>query len=88
MLHAILICIYVIEKCIPHSIVLLFTKKNERTVSDLNRQCLMRIIPIYWRQLDQRGIKGEEGGGGHGYYFREIYPLAESITGAKIFFVA
>ena len=39
-------------------------KKNERTVSDLNRQCLMRIIPIYWRQLDQRGIKGEEGGGG------------------------
>ena len=50
-------------------------KKNERTVSDLNRQCLMRIIPIYWRQLDQRGIKGEEGGGGHGYYFREIYPL-------------
>ena len=33
-------------------------KKNERTVSDLNRQCLMRIIPIYWGQLDQRGIKG------------------------------
>ena len=58
MLHAILICIYVIEKGIPHSIVLLFTKKNERTVSDLNRQCLMRIIPIYWGQLDQRGIKG------------------------------
>ena len=57
-------------------------------MSDLNRQCLMRIIPIYWGQLDQRGIKGEEGGGGHGYYFREIYPLAESITGAKIFFVA
>jgi hypothetical protein len=27
MLHAILICIYVIEKGIPHSIVLLFTKK-------------------------------------------------------------
>ena len=39
-------------------------QKNERTVSDLNRQCLMRIIPIYWGQLDQRGIKGEEGGGG------------------------
>ena len=39
-------------------------KKNERTVSDLNRQCLMRIIPIYWGQLDQRGIKGEEGGRG------------------------
>ena len=64
MLHAILICIYVIEKGIPHSIVLLFTKKNERTVSDLNRQCLMSIIPIYWGQLDQRGIKGEEGGRG------------------------
>ena len=45
-------------------------QKNERTVSDLNRQCLMRIIPIYWGQLDQRGIKGEEGGGGHGYYFK------------------
>ena len=45
-------------------------KKNERTVSDLNRQCLMCIIPIYWGQLDQRGIKGEEGGGGHGYYFK------------------
>ena len=39
-------------------------KKNERTVSDLNRQCLMSIIPIYWGQLDQRGIKGEEGGRG------------------------
>ena len=39
-------------------------QKNERTVSDLNRQCLMRIIPIYWGQLDQRGIKGEEGGRG------------------------
>ena len=39
-------------------------KKNERTVSDLNRQCLMCIIPIYWGQLDQRGIKGEEGGRG------------------------
>ena len=71
MLHAILICIYVIEKCIPHSIVLLFTKKmKDLTVSDLNRQCLMCIIPIYWGQLDQRGIKGEEGGGGHGYYFK------------------
>ena len=45
-------------------------KKNERTVSDLNRQCLMCIIPIYWGQLVQRGIKGEEGGGGHGYYFK------------------
>ena len=30
----------------------------------------MCIIPIYWGQLDQRGIKGEEGGGGHGYYFK------------------
>ena len=30
----------------------------------------MSIIPIYWGQLDQRGIKGEEGGGGHGYYFK------------------
>ena len=39
-------------------------------MSDLNRQCLMRIIPIYWGQLDQRGIKGEEGGGGPGYYFK------------------
>ena len=39
-------------------------KKNERTVTDLNRQCLMSIIPIYWGQLDQRGIKGEEGGRG------------------------
>ena len=39
-------------------------QKNERTVSDLNRQCLMSIIPIYWGQLDQRGIKGEEGGRG------------------------
>ena len=57
-------------------------------MTDLNRQCLMCIIPIYWGQLDQRGIQVVEGGGGHGYYFREIYPLAESITGAKIFFVA
>ena len=47
-----------------------YKKKNERTVTDLNRQCLMCIIPIYWGQLDQRGIKGEEGGGGHGYYFK------------------
>ena len=39
-------------------------------MTDLNRQCLMSIIPIYWGQLDQRGIKGGEGGGGHGYYFK------------------
>ena len=37
MLHAILICIYVIEKCIPHSIVLLFTKKNERSILNITK---------------------------------------------------
>ena len=30
----------------------------------------MCIIPIYWGQLDQRGIKVVEGGGGLGYYFK------------------
>ena len=30
----------------------------------------MSIIPIYWGQLDQSRIKGEEGGRGHGYYFK------------------
>ena len=30
----------------------------------------MCIIPIYWGQLDQRGIQVVEGGGGHGYYFK------------------
>ena len=59
-----------LKKVFPILLFYCLQKKNERTVSDLNRQCLMRIIPIYWGQLDQRGIKGEEGGGGHGYYFK------------------
>ena len=55
-------------------------------MTDLNRQCLMSIIPIYWGQLDQRGIKGEEGGeGGHGYYFK--LKKFEKKFEKKIFFL-
>ena len=54
-------------------------------MTDLNRQCLMSIIPIYWGQLDQRDIKGEEGGGGHGYYFK--LKKFEKKFEKKIFFL-
>ena len=54
-------------------------------MTDLNRQCLMSIIPIYWGQLDQRGIKGEEGGRGHGYYFK--LKKFEKKFEKKIFFL-
>ena len=47
-----------LKKVFPILLFYCLQKKNERTVSDLNRQCLMRIIPIYWGQLDQRDIKG------------------------------
>ena len=44
----------------------------------------MSIIPIYWGQLDQRGIKGEEGGRGARLLFQveKIWKKFEK----KIFF--
>ena len=56
MSHAILICIYVIEKCIPHSIVLLFTKKMKDLTTKIgNKLCHLgfgvRSLYARFRQL-------------------------------------
>ena len=53
--------------------------------SDRFKQTVFDVYYSYLLgQLDQRGIKGEEGGGGHGYYFK--LKKFEKNLKKKIFF--